>query len=308
MKIAITGARGRLGRVLRRHFEEEGDEVLAFSRTAEDIHASLEELPSLLERAEVDSVLHLAWSTVPATAEQMPDVEQREDLPLLLSLLSALRGRGRPHFVFFSTCAIYGEPQSGQVFTENDVPAPKGRYAAGKVAAEKLIEEFGAAHGIDSCVLRVTNPYGFSQGEDSKQGVIPAMLGAARSNTEFTAWGTGDAVKDYLHIDDLCAAVDAAVRNSLAGTFNVAAGVSLSLNQVAQIVEAASRQQLQIRHIEPQPWDVQGGRYSNEKFARATGWLPRVDFAEGIARFARQMSEDREQRADVRGRTPETRS
>jgi UDP-glucose 4-epimerase len=292
MKIAITGARGRLGRVLRRHFAEAGDEVLAFSRCADNTHASLQELPALLDRGDVDAVLHLAWSTVPATAELCPDIEQREDLPLVSSLLSALRSNRKTQLVFFSTCATYGEPQTGQVFTESDIPAPKSRYAAGKVAAEKLIQEACAADEVSACVLRVTNPYGFSQGEESKQGVIPAMLSAARNNTEFTAWGTGDAVKDYLHIDDLGAAVDRAVRNKLAGTFNVAAGVSLSLNQVAQMVEAASGQQLQIRHIEVQPWDVQDGRYSNEAFARATGWSPRVDFAEGLARFARHMGKD----------------
>lgn len=292
MKIAITGARGRLGRVLRRHFEDEGDEVLAFSRTADDMHASLEELPSLLEQAEVDSVLHLAWSTVPATAEQMPGMEQQEDLPLLSSLLSALRGGRETRFVFFSTCAIYGEPQSGQVFSENDVPAPKGRYAAGKVAAEKLIEESRGTHGVNSCILRVTNPYGFSQCVECKQGVIPAMLSAARNNTEFTAWGSGDAVKDYLHIDDLRAAVDRAVRSKLTGTFNVAAGVSLSLNEVAATVEAASGQRLRIRHVDAQPWDVQRGRYSNKAFVIAAGWVPQVEFEEGIARFARQMPED----------------
>ncbi len=280
-----------MGRVLRRHFAEAGDEVLAFSRYADEAYASLEDLPALLEHGAVDAVLHLAWSTVPATAEQMPDVEQREDLPLLSSLLSALRGRSRPHLVFFSTGAVYGEPQPGQVFTEHDAPAPKGRYAAGKVAAEKLIEEFRATHGTDSCVLRVTNPYGFSQGGDARQGVIPAMLAAARNNSEFTAWGTGDAVKDYLHIDDLCAAVDAAVRNRLTGTFNVAAGVSLSLNEVVEAVEAASGQRLKVGHTEARPWDVQRGRYSNEAFVRATGWSPQVESAEGVMRFAQRIAD-----------------
>jgi UDP-glucose 4-epimerase len=289
MKIAITGARGRLGRVLRSYFAEAGDEVLAFSRKADDAHAPLGDLPTLLVRGDLDIVLHLAWSTVPATAEQMPGIEQQEDLPLLSSLLSSLAtssARGRqPLLFFFSTCAVYGEPQSGRAFTEDDALAPKGRYAAGKVTAEMLIEEFRAAQGMDACILRVTNPYGFSQGTDCKQGVIPALLAAAESNAEFTAWGVGDAVKDYLHIDDLCAAVDHAVRKKLNGTFNVAAGVSHSLDSVAAMVEAASGRLLKIRHTEARLWDVRNGRYSNEAFVRATGWFPRVDLEDGIKRF-----------------------
>ena len=68
MKIAITGARGRLGRVLRRHFASRGDDVLAFSRNADAAHAALSTLPEVIESGQIDLLLHMAWSTVPATA------------------------------------------------------------------------------------------------------------------------------------------------------------------------------------------------------------------------------------------------
>lgn len=288
MKIGITGARGRLGRVLRRHFETAGDEVVAFSRNADAAHAPLSSLPPLLEKGSLDTLLHLAWSTVPATAEQAPGVEWREDLPLLSDLLNALVSRktSAPRLIFFSSCAVYGESPAGQLFRENDILAPKGWYASGKVAAEQLMERFRAEHAVASCILRVTNPYGFAQGEQCLQGVIPAMLHAAKQGNEFTAWGDGDAVKDYLHIDDLCAAVDATVRADVKGVYNVACGVSRSLRDVAAIVEKCAGAPLRIRHTAAKPWDVQNGRYSHEALTRATGWQPKVEFEEGVRRFA----------------------
>ncbi len=277
-----------MGRELRRHFETAGDEVVAFSRNADAAHAPLSSLPPLLEKGSLDALLHLAWSTVPATAEQTPGVEWREDLPLLSDLLNALVSRktSAPRLIFFSSCAVYGESPTGQVFCENDILAPKGWYASGKVVAEQLMERFRAEHAVASCILRVTNPYGFAQGEQCLQGVIPAMLHAANQGNEFTAWGDGDAVKDYLHIDDLCAAVDGAVRRNLTGTYNVASGVSRSLREVADLVQKATGAPLKIRHTEARPWDVQQGRYRNALLSEATGWKPKVGLEEGVGRFA----------------------
>lgn len=289
----MTGARGRLGLVLREHFASAGDEVVAFSRNADADHAPLSSLPHVLEQGSVDALLHLAWSTVPATAEQTPGIEWREDLPLLSDLLSTLatRKQSAPRLVFFSTCAVYGEAAANQVFTERDEPKPKGWYASGKVAAEQLLERFHSEHGVASCTLRVTNPYGFNQGAQHLQGVIPAMLFAAKRGREFTAWGEGDALKDYLHIDDLCAAVDAVVRANVVGTYNVASGVSRSLRDVVALVEKAAGAPLSIRNTEARPWDVQHARYSHAALTEATGWQPRVRFEEGVGRFAGKRAE-----------------
>jgi nucleoside-diphosphate-sugar epimerase len=175
--------------------------------------------------------------------------------------------------------------EADQLFVEADAPAPQGWYAFGKVAAEQLIARFRTEHDVSSCVLRVTNPYGFTQGDQCMQGVIPAMLAAARENREFTVWGDGDAAKDYLHIDDLCAAVDKVVYEPVAGTYNVASGFSWSLSEVMSLLGKAAGASLKVRYTEARSWDVQQGRYSHEALTRATGWVPRVDFEEGVRRL-----------------------
>jgi UDP-glucose 4-epimerase len=277
-----------LGRIFRRRFREAGHEVLAFSRHADATHLGLSDLFPLIERGSCDVVLHLAWSTVPATAEQRPGTAEQEDLPLLQRLLACLDTRqgATPQLIFFSTCAVYGEPPSGHVFVETDAPAPKGRYASGKVAAERLLECFRIEHNVTSCVLRVTNPYGFTQADHCMQGVLPAMIKAAIHRQEFVAWGDGSAVKDYLHVDDLCEAVDGVIQTGLTGIFNVASGESRPLSELAAGVERATGSRLTMRHSTSHDWDVQGGRYSHAALNRAIGWSPRVDFAEGVREFA----------------------
>ena len=291
MKIAITGARGRLGSSVRWHFENNSYQVLAFSRNADAMHEALGCLPKMLRSERVDAILHMAWSTVPLTAERNPGAEWEDDLPRLASLLrnlDALKEIGvtPPRLVFFSSCSVYGEPLSDcPILHENDALRPKGWYARGKVQAEQLIEVF-AGRGIPVVVLRVTNPYGFSQDTRCMQGVIPALVRAAVHGKEFPIWG-GDSVKDYLHISDLCRAVERVVQGGLQGTYNVAAGHSVSLSDLVRMVENITRQQVKCRVSPPAPWDVRNGRYSHQALTKATGWKPEVDLEKGLPALVR---------------------
>ena len=290
MKLIITGARGRLGRVLRQTLGERGHQVTAFSRNADGSHLPLSALAETIEAGGVDTILHLAWSTVPATAEQDPGVEWREDLPLLASSLGVLareqakQGRA-PRLIFFSTCAVYGEPSGETASTERDEPRPKGWYAAGKVAAERLIGRFTDRTGIPAMILRITNPYGFTQGEQCLQGVIPAMVQAALAGAPFSVWGAGDARKDYLHIGDFCDAVARAVEGGKSGTFNVASGVSRTVGEVAAAIEKVTGRKLNLRHEAARPWDVQRGKYDNGQWRKESGWNCGKNFEEGLREF-----------------------
>lgn len=299
MRVAITGARGRLGRVLRRYLSETGYQVTALSRNEDAAHQALTSLPLLIEEERVDCILHLAWSTVPSTAEKNPGVEWAEDLPLLGDLLRTLARRAEtagtsPRLIFFSTCAVYGEPEEGDApFEESCAPKPRGWYAAGKLAAEELVQRFSQECGVPSLILRVTNPYGFSQADQCMQGVLPAMVTAAQRGEVFRLWGDGRAMKDYLHVDDFTSAIDSVLKGGQTGLLNVASGQSIALNDVIKEVEAATGRSLKLSRHEPSKWDVQAGRYSHSALTESSGWRPQVFFAEGIPRFVCELQDQR---------------
>lgn len=298
MKLLMTGARGRLGRVFREALGRRKHEVAAFSRNADATHLPLSALPEAVEAGGVDAILHLAWSTVPATAEQDPGVEWREDLPLLSSILGVLaREQSRhgkaPRLIFFSTCAVYGEPPGEKACTEEDEPRPKGWYAAGKVAGERLIGRFVDRFGLKATVLRVTNPYGFTQGEQCLQGVIPAMVQAALAGKPFSVWGGGEARKDYLHIRDLGDAVTRVVEGGQTGTFNIASGVSRTVHEVAKAIETVTGRKVSLRHEPARPWDVKGGRYANDRWKQKSGWECPTALEDGLREFVTLLSSNR---------------
>lgn len=294
ISIVITGARGRLGGELRRYLEGAGCSVIALSREDGDDYRSLRALGEILDEESCDAILHLAWSTLPSSAELSPGVEWHEDLPLLERILHDLDSRRRkdvlvPRLVFFSSCAVYGEPiQDGGMLDESCPPRPIGWYARGKVCAEQLISEF-VRQGNSATVLRVTNPYGFYQGAQCLQGVIPAVIRASLEGRVFDVWGDGKAIKDYLHISDLCSAVSCIIQEEVSGVYNVASGHSVSLQDLIAIVQNLTGRPIQVRYKARCPWDVHRGRYSIDALAKATGWRPGVELSKGLADFIRQL-------------------
>lgn len=279
--------------MLRQRWESQGSPVEVYSRNADERHLPLSLLSDHLHKGELPhALLHLAWSTVPASAEIHPGIEWREDLPLLAGLLETLailkKSQPRlPLFVFFSTCAVYGPGSAEKPFGEEDATRPIGWYATAKAEAEKLIRRFAEQHGLPALILRITNPYGFAQKQEALQGVIPHLARAARAGYPFRVWGDGSARKDYLHIEDFCRGVEAALQAHLTGTYNLCSGETHSIHELVQTAEAALGAPIRIQNEPGRPWDVTHAGYRREKFSRATGWSPKVALADGLRNYLR---------------------
>lgn len=242
--------------------------------------------------APADTVLHLAWSTLPITSEQYPGREFAEDLPLLERLLGAVgisAAGSKPHFVFFSSGgAVYGNA-SDSPSREVDMCFPRGAYGRAKLAAEEVVRRFHASGSCTGAVLRISNPYGFPGNPARPQGVINRIIACALSGQEFVAWGDGSARKDYLHEDDFVVAVEAAVRHRLAGTYNLCMGRSHRLDEVIATVEIVTGRRVTRRDTPAPAWDVQDSRLDGRQFEQATAWRPFVTLQEGVRRAVKRF-------------------
>ncbi len=296
MKILITGSRGRIGRYICQKYIQNGFSVHCFSRNADAMYLPLSQLSDHLQGGD-EVLFHLAWSSYPATAELSPGIEWRDDLPLLSQILSELlkihkSGRRPPLFVFFSSCAIYGEGSNGgHFFSETNPKIPNGWYARGKAEAENLIEGFQSL-GLPALILRITNPYGFVQGRSAMQGVIPAIFHAIRDSRPLQVWGDGSATKDFIHMEDLLNAIDFLVANRATGIFNIASSQPTSVNELVSLIESQTGCPVEKCYRPPSAWDVQNGRYSNARLSTLTGWAPKISLEAGIQKYAERFFAD----------------
>jgi len=292
-RILLTGGRSRLAGVIRQHLAGHGAQFLSLSRSEGDSHLGLENLfvGNLLDHA--DTLLHLAWSTVPLSSERNVGLEWEQDIPLLHKILKSIcasPGRDRLHFVFFSSGgAIYGNARDGNPNRESDTCEPIGWYGQAKLAAERIIEEYGRRHGLVYTILRISNPYGFPVPAHKPQGVIPFIIKHAREGTPLSVWGDGTARKDFLHHTDFTAALDQVVRKRPVGVFNVSAGESHPVNEVIALAEQAIGRKIKILNAPAHAWDVHDSLLDNAKLCAATGWRPVISLREGISRAVAEL-------------------
>jgi UDP-glucose 4-epimerase len=283
LRIAVTGGRGRLAALLRQHLRPH--EISLFSRRGGDGFHPLAELTDHLPAS--DTLLHLAWSTLPATSERNPGAEARQDLPALENILraiAALPTAQRPHFVFFSTGgAVYGNAP-GRPNREDDPCRPIGHYGRGKRAAEELVERHAAQHGLAHTILRISNPYGFPVPPSRVQGIIPHAIRCAVEGQPLTLWGDGHARKDFLHYTDFLSGAEAVVRRRLTGTYNLCAGESHTVREVIALVEKHTGKKIALTFQPAPKWDVEDSRLENRRLVSAADWQPQVSLDEGIRR------------------------
>ena len=281
-KIAITGGRGRLAPLIAADLKARGCNVTTFSRAQGDGHFDIARLTDPSLAATFDTIMHLAWSSVPLTSEQNPGGEELSDIPFLQTLLATLEKiPAAPHFIFFSTAAVYGN--CDHPASEEATCAPLGHYAAAKLQAENLIR----GTGMQNCVLRISNVFGFSDHSPRPQGIIPRLCEAAHSGSPLTIWGDGTATKDYLFCADFFDAIGAVLDQRLTGTFNVASEQSLSLREIIALVELVAGKKLAVNETPHFPWDVERTLLSAKKLCAATGWRAGQDARAAIENLIR---------------------
>lgn len=289
----LTGGRGRLAGVIRKALVAEGTRIISLSRTEGESHLGLETLfvEDLVSNS--DTILHLAWSTIPLSSERNIGLEWKEDIPYLFRILTTIcnsKNRESLHFIFFSSGgAVYGDAPNLLPCAESDPCNPIGWYGHAKLAAERLISEFGRRYGLVYTILRVSNPYGFQVPLHKPQGVIPIFLKNARDGIPLTVWGDGSARKDYIHYTDFNFVLSEVIRRRLLGVFNVCSGVSHTVNEVIGFVEKTIGTEVRIEYLPGHPWDVHDSVLDNTKLVSAIDWRPSISLADGIRRTASEL-------------------
>ena len=287
LRVAVTGARGRYAPILAESLRRKGAVVKTFSQKEGAEHQGLNALLDPSNLSLFDAILHFGWGTVPKVAEEKQGAEWQKDLPYISKLLQSLGrlpDRQRPLLVFPSTGAVYGECGK-QPAVEDTAVAPKSYYAAGKVAAEELLQQY-SAHGLGKvAILRISNLYGAQGASKVPQGIIAKLTESYHKNTQPTIWGDGTATKDYLHVDDFCEAVSRILEGGMDGVWNLCTGRARSVLEVLSAFSNYLEWHPECEYLAHPSWDVEKTNLSSQKLITSTGWRPKVGLEQGIRDF-----------------------
>jgi UDP-glucose 4-epimerase len=230
-------------------------------------------------------VHHYAWGSLPASANSNPAGDLITNVGLTLGLLEALRRRGGGRIVFASSGGtVYGRLHQTPVREEHPL-APITSYGAGKATAEIYLGLYRVTHGMDCRIARMANPYGAGQDPTRRLGAVTTFLHNALTGQPIEIWGTGEVVRDYVHISDVAACLVTlarAPRTDEAFIFNVGSGVGTSLNDIIAELESLMNRKLDVRRSENRPFDVPVSVLAIDRARRLLGWEPRLPLGEGI--------------------------
>lgn len=244
----------------------------------------------------VDAVFHLAAQTSVYTAAADPDADFRANVAPMRALLETCRRDGhKPFIVYAGASTQAGLPQRAPV-DESHPDAPITVYDLHKLLAEKLLEGYARQGLARGTTLRLSNVYGPGpRPSAADRGILNAMISRALRGERLTVYGTGEAMRDYLYIDDMAAAFLAAGRGD--ETLNVrhfvlgsGRGVTLLelFRLVAERVAARTGMQVEVSGVPEPPGlsAIESRRFVADasSFRSATGWAPAVELEDGIDR------------------------
>lgn len=287
-RVLVTGARGFVGRnvvatLLRGGFDVVGTDVAPGA--PEGPASGFEPCDLLDERSRRDLVarlrpthlVHLAWTAEPGVYWRSP--ANLQWAAASLDLVRTFRDGGGVRAVGVGSCAEYG--WGPQRFSENSTPcAPATLYGAAKDATRRLLEMFGREHDLSFAWARLF----FLYGPGEKPGrLVSDAIAALRSGTPFPT-SAGTQRRDFLHVDDVAAALCALLASDVTGAVNVASGTAVPVREILEHVAASTGRADLLRFGErplsaTEPAIIEGDA---TRLTREVGFRPTFDIAAGL--------------------------
>ena len=199
-----------------------------------------------------------------------------------LRMLEAARSASVRRFVQVSTDEVYGSLGATGKFSETTPIAPRSPYSASKASADHLVQAFHHTHGLDVVITRCSNNYGPHQFPEK---LIPLMILNAFEGKPLPVYGDGQQVRDWIHVEDHCEAVDLALIKGRAGeVYNIGAeNERPNLDVVRAILGHTGRDESLIRSVPDRPGHDRRYAIDAAKIRDELGWRPRRAFEQGLA-------------------------
>jgi dTDP-glucose 4,6-dehydratase len=307
-RLLVTGGAGFIGSNFTRRAANRGDDVVVLDKLT--YAGNLENLRDLLDAKKIrfvkgdvcdrglvadlakqaDAVLHFAAEThVDRSILEAGDFVQT-DVVGTFSVLEACRKADVDRVVHISTDEVYGEAE-GDPSREDAPLMPKSPYAASKAGADRLAFSYFATYGMPVVISRCTNNYGPYQHPEK---LIPLFVTNALEDKPLPVYGNGENTRDWIHVDDHCAALDRLLETKgVEGeVFNIGASEEHSVNEIAAaILRTLGKSKSLLKNVPDRPGHVRRHAVNTGKIVSRLGWKPSRSFADGLEETIRWYRE-----------------
>jgi len=290
-KVAVTGGLGFIGSHLVEELCQENEVVIVDNESTGNIknikHLELDNISlDLGDITEIDLEKsfegcdyvfhHAAMASVPASVAD-PLNCNLVNVTGTLKVLIAARDNNVKKVVFASSAAVYGD-NTDFPLSENTPLKSISPYALSKATGEMYCQLFADIYGLSTISLRYFNVFGPRQDPNSQYAsVIPHFISSMLNNERPVIFGDGQQSRDFIYVKHIVDANLKACQTKEAGAFNIATGMSTTVNQLVDIINEVLGKDLDPIYDEPRPGDVKHSLAEVSK-AKSFGFNPSTDF------------------------------
>jgi dTDP-glucose 4,6-dehydratase len=235
---------------------------------------------AILKKNRVDAIVHFAAeSHVDRSIIDSSDFV-RTNVTGTFNLLECARLHSIQKFMHISTDEVYGSTPEGS-FTETDMLSPSSPYSASKASSDLLALSYFKTHKLPVVVTRCTNNYGPYQFPEK---LIPFFVTNLIEEKKVPVYGTGKNVRDWIHVNDHCRAVEFLLRGGVPGEiYNIGGGNErTNLEITEKILYLLQKDKSMVDYVKDRPGH--DFRYSVDcSKLRSLGWKPEYSFENGLA-------------------------
>ena len=314
MAVLVTGGAGYIGSVMVEQLAARGEQVVVLDDLSRGHRAAVlqgmplyqgrtgdrEMLRRIAKAHQIESCIHFAAFAYVGESVSDPSLYFENNVAQGIVLLDELIQAGTRRIVFSSTCSTYGEPVSVPI-DEQHPQQPTNPYGWSKLMMEKILIAYDSSYGLKHVALRYFNAAGATaehgENHDPETHLIPNVLSAAMGKLPFVQlFGDqyptpdGTAIRDYIHISDLCSAhllaLDRLRHGGPSECINLGNGKGYSVMEVIETARRVTNRKIEIK-IEPARAGDPSRLVANSvKAQKVLGWRPEFPDLESIIRSA----------------------
>jgi dTDP-glucose 4,6-dehydratase len=233
-----------------------------------------------------DLILHLASPASPFDYLKYPIQTLRTASVGTHNMLNIAKDNGA-RFLLASTSEIYGDPeqhpQTEEYWGNVNPVGPRAVYDEGKRFAEALTAAYRRANNLNTCIVRIFNTYGERMREHDGR-VVPAFIGQALGNEDFTIFGDGSQTRSFCYISDMVEGIVRAAKADVSGPINLGNPKEYTMLEVADLVKKNCGCTSGYRFMPLPENDPKRRRPDIRKAKELLGWEPKVTLDRGLVK------------------------
>jgi len=292
MRVLVTGGAGFIGSHFVRRLADRGESVVVLDKLTysgnranldgirhEFFHGNICDPDAVAEAAAgCDAIVNFAAETHVDRSILGPAEFIQTDVAGTQVLLEHAR-HAQVRLLHVSTDEVYGDLDAGGRSGESDPLRPSSPYSASKAGGDLQVLAYVRTFGVDACITRGANTYGPRQYPEK---FLPLFITNAFDREPLPVYGDGKQVREWLHAEDHCAAIDLVLQDGRAGdAYNVGGEEHENLAVVQRILALTEADRSLVRHVDDRPGHDRRYALDDSKL-RALGWTPAWSFDDGL--------------------------